>query len=154
MKNLIDQTVENKLVSDIKKLKDVALKIRQKQDIGADAIQIVISNIATLDFTLGAGELLSFLNIVTPADAFLSVWNLLRTLEANNTGQPLKHWPEENDDSAHNLGDVIRFEGGKDLANSSDVTGVRAAIFIVVNNDSHTLDFTYSGKWYGTQQAI
>ena len=154
-KNLIEEGIENKLISDIKKLKNIVIKLRQKQDVGADVVQIVVSTLATADFTLAAGVSATIQNTATPVDEFLSVWNLLRTLEANDTGSsPLKHWPEEADASAHNLGSVIRFEGGKDLTNSDDGTGKRVAFFVVENNDNHTLDFTYSSKWYGNKQTV
>ena len=153
--NLIEEGIEKKLISDIKKLKNIVIKLRQKQDVGADVVQIVISTLATADFTLDSGILATIQNTATPSEQFLSVWNLLRTLEANDTGSsPLKHWPEEADASGHNLGSVVRFEGGKDLTNSDDGTGKRVAFFVVENNDNHTLDFTYSSRWYGNKQQV
>lgn len=154
MRNLIEQTIEKKLIEDIRKLKEVVLRIRQKQDVGADAIQIAISNLSTADFTIVAGDFVTITTTLTPSDQILSIWNLFSTLEANNTGQPVNHWPDESDDSAHDLGVVIRFEGGLDWAKSNDSIGVRVATFIVENNDNHTLDFTFSNKWYGIRQTI
>ncbi len=155
MKNLINQTIENKLIEDIRKLKDVVLRIRQKQDIGADAIQIVISNLVSATFTITAGNNAVIINTITPVDEVLSIYNLFRTIEANDNPVGIfKHWPDESDDSGHLLGKVIRFEGGFDWGKSNDTTGVRKAFFIVENNDNHTLDFRYRSKWYGIQQTV
>lgn len=155
MKNLIDQTIENKLVGDIKNLKGIVLKIRQKQFVGADIIQVVISNLVEATWTLIAGDLITFTNTVEVSDQHVTIWNLFRTLEANNNPVgTYKHWPEEQDDSAHVLGAVVRWEVSNDLQDSDDVTGKRVAHVIVVNNDSHTLDFRFRSKWYGIRQTL
>ena len=154
--NIVDLTLENKLVEDIKKLKLLTERIRTRQDVGADVVQIVTSDLTTsVTFTLTAGSHATIKNTLTPIDQLLTIWNLLRTLDGNNNPvSTFKHWPDEQDDSSHDLGDVVRWEGGKDLQDSVDATGIRVAHFIVQNNDSHTLDLRYRSKWYGIKQGV
>ena len=155
-KNIVETIIENKLIEDIKNLKMLVAEIRTRQDVGADAVQIVISGLVTsATFTLTAGNNAVIINTVTPDNQILSLWNLFRTIEANNNPVgTFKHWPDENDDSGHLLGKVIRWEGDMDWAQSNDATGVRKAFFIVENNDNHTLDVRYRSKWYGIKQGV
>ena len=153
--NLIEENIENKLIRDIKNLKATVREIRQKQNVGADIVQIIASNLATSTFTLNSGERATIKNTATPDDQILSVWNLFRTVEANdNPVGVFKHWPDESDDSGHLLGKVVRFEGGFDWSTSNDTLGIRVAHFLVENNDNHTLDFRYRSKWYGIKQDV
>ena len=155
-KNIVELNLENKLVEDIKKLKLLVDKIRTRQDVGADAIQIVISELTTsATFTLTAGSNATIKNTATPVDGLLTIWNLLRTIDGNNNPVgTFKHWPDEQDDSGHVLGAVVRWQGDKDLQDSVDATGIRVAHFIVENNDNHTLDFRYRSRWYGIKQGV
>ena len=157
MRNSVDFVLENKLVRNIKDLRNLLTEYRTSQNMGADNVLNIITSLLSLTFgELPVGNTLVILATVSPTDQKLTVWNLLWTFNGNIVPDtaPDRHWPDVLDDNSERVGKVISINKVLDFDNSNDSTGVRKAYFILRNNSLFTYQGEFKTKWYGVRQTV
>ncbi len=156
MKNIIDFTLENKLIENIKTLRNLLREYRTIQKMGVDNVLNIITSLVNLTFqTLPPGDTLVIIATVSPTDQLLTIWNLFWTFNGNIVPDtaPDRHWPDGIDDNNQRVGEVISINKVLDFDNSSDSTGVRKEFFVLRNSSLFTYQGDFKTRWYGIKQT-
>lgn len=84
--NKSEQTLDKKLINDITDLKSQIIKIKGKQPVGADIVQVEPTQLITSSAVITAGSRLTFSITVTPVNQTLTLWNFSHStyLDVNN----------------------------------------------------------------------
>lgn len=124
-----------------------------KQPIGADVVQIVTTNIASLSSgSIASGDSITYTATVTPTTQILNLWDILFSFYIDTDSDVDYLYPSGS--SLTSAQKDLDLHWSVDLVSSDDDTGERIAKITIVNNDSSSHIYHMYTEWSGIKQSI